>query len=162
LGDVGGDGVGVTSGSVIAMFESGALGTTFSPSYVGGTATLLASASLTTLSNTSGASTGIASLGYLDFSSTAQIALILFPSSSQVGDKPASIYNGAIPYGTVAKQYSFYAKDIAIEGVTSAKEYYFDIKDAHLGNTNWGMIFQTGQNNNNTRYFFMPSSGSAP
>ena len=163
LGDVGGDGVGVTSGSVIAMFESGALGTTFSPSYVGGTATLLASASLTTLSNTSGAGTGIASLGYLDFSSTAQIALILFPSSSQVGDKPASMYNGGIPYGYGSnKQYSFYAKDIAIEGVTNAKEYYFDIKDAHLGNTNWGMIFQTGQNNNNTRYFLMPSSGSAP
>jgi len=145
------------------MFESGALGTTFSPSYVGGTATLLASASLTTLSNTSGAGTGIASLGYLDFSSTAQIALILFPSSSQVGDKPASMYNGGIPYGYGSnKQYSFYAKDIAIEGVTNAKEYYFDIKDAHLGNTNWGMIFQTGQNNNNTRYFLMPSSGSAP
>ena len=163
LGDTGGDGVGVTSGSVIAMFESGALGNTFSPSYVGGTATLLASASLTTLSNTSGTGTGIASLGYLDFSSTAQIALILFPSSSQVGDKPNSMYNGAIPYGSgTAKQYSFYAKDIAIEGVSGTKEYYFDLENSHLGHSNWGMIFQTGQNNNNTRYFLMPSSGSAP
>ena len=163
LGDSGGDGVGVNSGSVIAMFESGALGTTFSPSYVGGTATLLASASITTLSNTSGTGTGIASLGYLDFSSTTQIALILFPSSSQVGDKPNSMYNGAIPYGSgTAKQYSFYAKDIAIEGVSGTKEYYFDLENPHLGNSNWGMIFQTGQSNNNTRYFLMPSSGSAP
>ena len=163
LGDVGGDGVGITSGSVIAMFQSGALGTTFSPSYVGGDNELLASASLTTLSNTSGTSTGLASLGYLDFSGDAQIALFLFPSSSEVGDKPASMYNGAIPYGSgTAKQYSLYAKDIAIEGVVSTAVYYFELESAHLGHTNWGMIFQTGQNNNNSRLFLMPSSGSAP
>ena len=163
LGDVGGDGVGITSGSVIAMFQSGALGTTFSPAHVGGDNELLASASLTTLSNTSGTSTGLASFGYLDFSGDAQIALFLFPSSSaELGDKPASIYNGAIPYGSTAKQYSLYAKDIAIAGTSTSAIYYFELESAHLGHTNWGMIFQTGQNNNNTRYFLMPSSGSAP
>jgi len=163
LGDVGGDGVGITSGSVIAMFQSGALGTTFSPSHVGGDNELLYSSSLTTLSNTSGTSTGLASFGYLDFSGDAKIALFLFTSSSEVGDKPASMYNGAIPYGSgTAKQYSLYAKDIAIEGVVSTAVYYFELESAHLGHTNWGMIFQTGQNNNNTRYFLMPSTGSAP
>ena len=162
LGDVGGDGVDITSGSIIAMFQSGALGTTFSPSHVGGDNELLYSSSLTTLSNTSGTGTGLASFGYLDFSGDAQISLFLFPSSSEVGDKPASMYNGAIPYGSTAKQYSLYAKDIAIEGVVSTAVYYFELENAHLGHTNWGMIFQTGQNNNNSRLFLMPSSGSAP
>lgn len=163
LGDVGGDGVGITSGSVIAMFQSGALGTTFSPSHVGGDNELLYSSSLTTLSNTSGTSTGLASFGYLDFSGDAQIALFLFPSSSEVGDKPASMYNGDIPYGSgTAKQYSLYAKDAAIPGVVSTAVYYFELESAHLGHTNWGMIFQTGQNTSNTRLFLMPSSGSAP
>jgi hypothetical protein len=163
LGDVGGDGVGITSGSVIAMFQSGALGTTFSPSHVGGDNELLYSSSLTTLSNTSGTGTGLASFGYLDFSGDAQIALFLFPSASVVGDKPATMYNGGIPYGSgTAKQYSLYAKDIAIEGVTSAGIYYFELENDHLGHTNWGMIFQTGQNNNNSRLFLMPSTGSAP
>ena len=163
LGDGGGDGIGVSSGSVIAMFESGALGTTFSPSYVGGTATLLASASLTTLSNTSGTSTGIASLGYLDFTSPSQIALILFPSSSAVGDKPKTMYNGALPDSSAtAKEYAFYAKDLGLPGVSSTAVYYFDTETAHLGNSNWGMIFQTGQSTNNTRYYLMPDSGSAP
>ena len=73
------------------------------------------------------------------------------------------MYNGGIPYGSgTAKQYSLYAKDIAIEGVTSAGIYYFELENDHLGHTNWGMIFQTGQNNNNSRLFLMPSTGSAP
>ena len=72
------------------------------------------------------------------------------------------MYNGAIPYGSTAKQYSLYAKDAAIEGVVSTAVYYFELESAHLGHTNWGMIFQTGQNTSNTRLFLMPSSGSAP
>ena len=57
------------------------------------------------------------------------------------------MYNGGIPYGSgTAKQYSLYAKDIAIEGVTSAGIYYFELENYHLGHTNWGMIFQTGPN----------------
>jgi len=163
LGDVGGDGTGITSGSVIAMFQSGALGTTFSPAYVGGDNELLASSSLTTLSNTSGTSTGLASLGYLDFSSDAQIALFLFPSASVVGDKPKTMYNGTLPDSSpTALEYALYAKDVAIPGVSSAAVYYFETENAHLGHSNWGMILQTGQNNNNTRYYLMPDSASAP
>ena len=124
---------------------------------------MLASASLTTLSNTSGTSTGIASLGYLDFTSPSQIALILFPSSSAVGDKPKTMYNGALPDSSAtSKEYAFYAKDLGLPGVSSTAVYYFDTETAHLGNSNWGMIFQTGQSTNNTRYYLMPDSGSAP
>ena len=163
LGDTGGDGVGITSGSVIAMFQSGALGTTFSPVHVGGDNELLASSSLTTLSNTSGTSTGLASFGYLDFSSDAQIALFLFPSASVLGDKPKTMFNGSLPDGTPTDlEYALYAKDTAIPGVSSAAVYYFETENEHLGHSNWGMIFQTGQNNNNTRYYLMPDSASAP
>jgi hypothetical protein len=163
LGDSGGDGVGITSGSVIAMFQSGALGTTFSPAHVGGDNELLASSSLTTLSNTSGTSTGLASFGYLDFSSDAQIALFLFPSASVLGDKPKTMFNGSLPDGTPTDlEYALYAKDTAIPGVSSAAVYYFETENEHLGHSNWGMIFQTGQNNNNTRYYLMPDSASAP
>ena len=165
LGDAGGDGTGITSGSVIAMFESGALGTTFTPSYVGGACTLIASASLDRLNNdnTNDTGSGLASLGYLNFSSTAQIALFLFPSASVVAAKPGNMYTGTLPDSSpTAGEYALYAKDIAIPGVVSAAEYYFDLEEEHLGYSNWGMILQTGQNNNNSRYYLVPSSGSNP
>jgi len=163
LGDVGGDGTGITSASVIAMFESGALGTTFTDAYINGDCELIASSSLSTLSNTSGTSTGLASLGYLNFTSDAQIALFLFPSASVVGDKPKTMYNGTLPDSTgTALEYALYAKDTAIPGVSSTAIYYFDTEEPHLGYSNWGMILQTGQNNNNTRYYLMPDSASAP
>ena len=36
-------------------------------------------------------------------------------------------------------------------GVSATSVYYFDIENAHLGSTQWGMIFQHGQSTNNTR-----------
>ena len=73
------------------------------------------------------------------------------------------MYNGALPdsYAT-AKEYAFYAKDLGLPGVSATSVYYFDIENAHLGSTQWGMIFQHGQSTNNTRYYLMPDSGSAP
>jgi len=165
LGDTGGDGVGVTSGSVIAMFESGALGTTFSDSLVSGDCELVTSASLTRLNNDNTADTGsgIASFGTIDFSADAQIALILFPSASVVDAKPSSMFNGVLPNGSAtAGEYALFAKDTTPAGVISTAVYYFDLENPHLGYSNWGMILQTGQNNNVTRYYMVPSSGSAP
>ena len=73
------------------------------------------------------------------------------------------MYNAGLPNGSaVAGEYALYASDIAIPGVVGAAVYYFDLESAHLGYTNWGMIFQTGQNNNNSKYYLVPSSGSAP
>ena len=43
MGDSGGDGVGIEAGSVIAKLQSGSLGTTFNPTYVGGTMLLFGS-----------------------------------------------------------------------------------------------------------------------
>ena len=165
LGDGGGDGVGITSGSVIAMFESGALGTTFSDSLVSGDCELVTSASLTRLNNDNTADTGsgIASFGTIDFSVDAQIALILFPSASVVDAKPSTMFNGVLPNGSAtAGEYALFAKDTTPAGVISTAVYYFDLESPHLGYSDWGMILQTGQNNNVTRYYLVPSSGSAP
>jgi len=161
LGDTDADGIGITSGSVIAMLQSGSLGSTFTPSYIGGACTLHKSSSLSTMSDTS--ATGISTLGYFNFSSTSQRLLIIFPSASNLGGKPASMYDGVPPdsIGT-ANEYYTYAKDAAIPGTIGTGVYYFDLQSAYQGYTRWGMIFSEGKNTNNSRYYLMPDTASAP
>ena len=72
------------------------------------------------------------------------------------------MYNGSPAGSSTVKEYYIYAKDIAIPGVSSTSVYYFDLENSHGGYDEWGMVFQTGQNNNNTRYYMMPASSSAP
>ena len=162
LGDSGGDGVGITSGSVIAHLQSGSLGTTFNPSYVGGTMTLHKSASLSTMSDS--ATTGLSQLGYFNFSSGGdQRLIILFASASNQGGKPVSMYDGVPPDSTgTANEYYIYAKDASIPGTLGTGVYYFNLQNAHQGYTKWGMIFAEGENTNNSRYYLMPDSASAP
>jgi hypothetical protein len=161
LGDNGADGIAIDSGSVIAMFQSGSLGSTFTPSYIGGACTLYKSSSLTNLSDTS--ATGLSTLGYLNFSSTSQRVLILFASASNLGGKPASMYDSAPPDPTgTPNEYYVYAKDAAIPGTMGTGIYYFNLQTPHQGYSRWGMIFGEGKNNNNTRYYLMPDSASAP
>ena len=161
LGDNGADGIAIDSGSVIAMFQSGSLGNTFTPSYIGGACTLYKSSSLTNLSDTS--ATGISTLGYLNFSSTSQRVLILFASASNLSGKPASMYDSAPPDPTgTPNEYYVYAKDAAIPGTMGTGIYYFNLQTPHQGYSRWGMIFGEGKNNNNTRYYLMPDSASAP
>jgi hypothetical protein len=161
LGDNGADGIGIDSGSVIAMLQSGSLGSTFTPSYIGGVCTLHKSGSLSTMSDTS--ATGISTLGFFNFSSTSQTLLIVFPSASNLGGKPASMYDSVPPDATgTANEYYTYAKDAAIPGTIGTGVYYFNLQSAYQGYTRWGMIFAEGQNTNNTRYYLMPDTASAP
>jgi len=161
LGDAGADGIGIDSGSVIAMLQSGSLGSTFTPSYIGGLCTLHKSGSLTTMSDTS--ATGISTLGFFNFVSTAQRLLIVFPSASNLGGKPASMYDSVPPDATgTANEYYTYAKDAAIPGTIGTGVYYFNLQSAYQGYTRWGMIFAEGKNTNNTRYYLMPDTASAP
>ena len=161
LGDAGADGIGIDSGSVIAMLQSGSLGSTFTPSYIGGVCTLHKSGSLSTMSDTS--ATGISTLGFFNFVSTAQRLLIVFPSASNLGGKPASMYDSVPPDATgTANEYYTYAKDAAIPGTIGTGVYYFNLQSAYQGYTRWGMIFAEGKNTNNTRYYLMPDTASAP
>ena len=162
MGDTGGDGIGIVSGSLIAMLQSGSLGlSSFSPSYVGGTATLLKTGSLTTLSDSN--STGVSTLGYINFSGGSNRLLIIFPSASNLAAKPVSMYDGVPPDTTgTAGEYYLYAKDSAIPGTIGSGVYYFDLQTPISSYSRWGVIFAEGKNTNNTRYFLMPDTASAP
>ena len=161
MGDQDADGVGITSGSIIAHLQSGSIGSTFTPTYVGGTATLHASASLSTLSDTG--TSGVSTLGYLNFSGTSQRLMIVFASASNLGGKPASMYDGVPPDSSqTANEYYVYAKDAAIPGTIGTGVYYFDTESETEGYSRWGVIFAEGKNTNNSRYYLMPDSASAP
>lgn len=162
MGDSGGDGVGIEAGSVIAKLQSGSLGTTFNPTYVGGTMQLFGSSSKTTLSDSS--ATGLSSFGYINFSSGGSKRLVVvFPSASNQGGKPVSMYDGVPPDSTgTANEYYVYAKDASIPGTIGTGVYYFNTENAVEGYTRWGMIFAEGENTNNSRYYLMPDSASAP
>ena len=160
MGDNGADEVDVTSGSFIAMLQSGSIGSNFTPSFVGGLATLHKSASLSTMSDSN--SEGISTLGYFNFAASERLCII-FPSSSAQGGRPASMYDGVPPDSTgTTDEYYVYAKDASIPGTIATGIYYFNLETAINGVSRWGMIFAEGKNTNNSRYFLMPDSASAP
>ena len=165
LGDSGGDNVGVEAGSVIDKFASGSIGSSsFSPSYVGGTVNVVASKSLADMSDSNSA--GLSTLGYANFTSGgSKRLLVLFPSASNLDSKPVSMYDGVPPDSTgTAGEFYVYAKDAAIAGTISTGVYYFPLHGSFQseGYNRWGMIFAEGENTNNSRYFLMPDSASAP
>ena len=162
LGDAGADETNITSGSVIANFMSGSIGSSsFTPSYIGQNVTLYASASKVTLSDSSNA--GLSTLGFINFSATSSLFIVLFPSSSLLDDKPVSMYDGVPPDSTGTNgEYYVYSKDASIPGTTTTGIYYFNPNVIKEGSTRWGMIFAEGKNTNNTRYYLMPDSASAP
>ena len=154
-------GVDIEAGSVIAKLQSGSLGQTFDPTYVGGKMLLFASSSKSTLSDSS--ATGVSSFGYINFSGTSRRLMIVFPSASNQGGKPVSMYDGVPPDSTgTANEYYVYAKDASIPGTIGTGVYYFNTENAVEGYSRWGMIFAEGENTNNSRYYLMPDSASAP
>ena len=163
-GDVGADEVGIESGSIIAHLQSGSLGSTFNTSY-GATATVTlyhSSSTMTTLDDNNGGN-GVSSLGYFNFSGGSQHVLIVFPSSSALAGKPASMYDGVPPDSTgTDNEFYLYAKDASIPGTLGSGVYYFNTENAVQGNTRWGMIYSEGKNTNNSRAYLMPDSASAP
>jgi len=161
-GDAGADETAVVSGSVVSHFQSGGIGSTFGTSYgAPATLTLIRTASLTDLSDSS--NTGTSQLGYFNFSGGAQHVIIIFASSSLVKGKPRSMYDGVPPDSTgTAKEYYTYAKNASIPGTMGSGVYYFDTTDAIDGVSRWGMVFGEGKNTNNSKYYLMPDSASAP
>ena len=75
------------------------------------------------------------------------------------------MYDGVPPDSTgTAGEFYVYAKDAAIAGTISTGVYYFPLHGSFQseGYHRWGMIFAEGENTNNSRYFLMPDSASAP
>jgi len=144
----------ITSGSLIAMLQSGSIGSTeFTPSTVPVKVSLFKSASLENLSGSS----GISSVGSIDFSSTGSILMIVFPSQSLVEDKPAQMYDGSLPTGVdEVKQYYLYQDNtVGIDGVSNSGIYYFDTEDFVEGHKRWGMIFQEQYNSSAATYYLI-------
>lgn len=164
MGDAGGDGVGIESGSLIAKLQSGSLGSTFTSPY-GAPATVTlyhSSSTLTTLDDNNGGN-GISSFGYFNFSGGSQHVAIVFPSSSALAGKPASMYDGVPPDSSgTNNEFYLYAKDASIPGTLASGVYYFDTENPVQGNSRWGIIYAEGKNTNNSRAFLMPDSASAP
>ncbi len=141
----------VTSGSLIAMLQSGSIGSTgFTPSTVPFKVNLFKTGSLVNLSG----SAGISSVGSINFSQTGSILMIVFPSQSLVADKPASMYDGSIPTGQdeVKEYYLYQDNTVGIDGVSNSGVIYFDTENFVEGNKRWGMIFQEQYNSSTATY----------
>jgi hypothetical protein len=141
----------VTSGSLVAMLQSGSIGATeFTPSTVPLKVSLFKSASLENLSG----SLGISSVGTIDFSATGSILMVVFPSQSLVINKPAQMYDGNLPTGVdEVKQYYLYQDNtVSIDGVANSGIYYFDTEDFVEGHKRWGIIFAEGYNSSAAVY----------
>ena len=145
----------ITSGSLVAMLQSGSLGTTgFTPSTVPFKVNLFKSASLENLSG----SQGISSVGEINFSVTSSMLMVVFPSQSLVINKPTTMYDGALPTGVdQVKQYYLYQDNtLGIDGVSNSGIYYFETQDFVEGNKRWGMIFQEEFNASAATYYLVP------
>jgi len=73
------------------------------------------------------------------------------------------MYDGVPPDSTgTNNEYYVYAKDASIPGTIGTGVYYFDTESDVEGYSRWGVIFAEGKNTNNSRYYLMPDSASAP
>lgn len=155
LGDPGADGLSIIANSPIDKFISGSI--SISPITVpGGTVTLIKSGSLPSL-------TSLNTLGNLNFSAAIQQIIILFPSGSNLGAQPSSMYDGTLPASSpVANRYALYDANPTIPGVVGSGIYYFDLLTSKDGYSRWGMIFSESGNQNNATFHIVPDSGSAP
>jgi len=144
----------ITSGSLIAMLQSGSLGSSsFTPATVPLKVSLFKTGSLVNLSG----SAGISSVGSINFSQTGSILMIVFPSQSLVADKPASMYDGSIPTGQdeVKEYYLYQDNTVGIDGVSNSGVIYFDTENFVEGNKRWGMIFQEQYNSSTATYYLI-------
>ena len=64
--------------------------------------------------------------------------------------------------GQVESKLSFKTPDASIPGTVASGVYYFPVENTTEGSDTWGMVFAEGKNTNNSRYFLMPDSASAP
>jgi hypothetical protein len=144
-GDAGGDELAIVSGSLIAHFESGSIGSlSFTPSYVGNKVTLKASGSLSNLSG----SNGIHSFGFIDLANSSSILMWLFPSQSLLNDKPADLFTGSQAESgdvdDIGEYYLYKDNFTGVDGLLVSSVYYFDTQNFVEGNKRWGMVYVTG------------------
>ena len=139
----------VLTGSVLAHFQSGSLGSNFTPAFVygsqGGTlagnspCVLINNANLTQLKGSS----GIKSLGVVESDNNDHLVLFIFPSSSTLNHKPNDIdgshnYTGDDNADSLRK-YKLRDADSPF-GTISGQVIYFNTSESYFGYNTWGMI----------------------
>jgi hypothetical protein len=170
-----GSGAGVNQGSLVGLFQSGSIGSSsfaLTEPGTGQTVTRQASASfLDLLDDVPSSENGLSTLGSLNFSSgtTPKTLLILFPSASNLENKPYNLsgidsepmFNASFPGSHVNGRYGIYYKN-GLSGTLTTRILYFDLQNAYQGYSTWGMIFATGGSTNVGTYYYLADSGSAP
>ena len=143
IGSLNGDEVvtSVVSGSILERFIAGDIGdSTITVS--NGSATLAASGGLRDLKD-------LENLGAIDFSSGNRMLVILFPDTTDLSNRPASMYDLSLPSPQdAAGRYALYA-NATIAGTTASGLMFFDTSSPVNGHTNWiAILSETGSSGN--------------
>lgn len=143
LGSLNGDEIvtSVVSGSILERFIAGDIGdSTITVS--NGSATLSASDGLRDLKD-------LENLGAIDFSAGNRMLVILFPDTSNLSNRPASMYDLSLPSPQdAAGRYALYA-NATIAGTTASGLIFFNTSSPVNGHSNWiGLVSETGSSGN--------------
>jgi len=143
LGSVNGDEIvtSVSSNSILQSFVAGNIGSQ-EIVVTNGTAELAASGGLRDLKD-------LDTLGAIDFSSGNRMLVILFPDTSELDNKPSSMYDLSLPSPTdAAGRYAIYA-NATIAGTTASGLMFFTTSSPIDGYTSWiAILAETGSSGN--------------
>ena len=165
LGDIGGDDVGITSGSFMGQLKAGKIGDATITEAGGEQMVLIASQSLNHLANDGGTSTfrQFGNIALNGNSDNGHQFIVLYPSSSQVFQKPNSLRAGL--GGSTAREFTVFNDNSSSDQAVTAGLHYFSTDSGVkvFGNDRWGMIFALDASTNPTQFYhLLSSSGSAP
>jgi hypothetical protein len=143
LGSLNGDEIvtSVVSGSILERFVAGDIGNS-TITVSNGSATLSASGGLRDLKD-------LENLGAIDFSTGNRMLVILFPDTSDLSNRPASMYDLSLPSPQdAAGRYALYA-NATIAGTTASGLMFFSTSSPVDGHTNWiAILSETGSSGN--------------
>ena len=166
LGDAGGDDAGITSGSFMGHLKIGKIGDSTITNTDGKQMLLIASQSVNHLASSGSGHSTIRQFGNINLSGNSDNGhqfILLYPSSSQVFQKPASLRAGL--GGSTAKEFTVFNDNASSDQAVTAGLHYFstDAGVKVFGNDRWGMIFALDASTNPTQFYhLLSSSGSAP
>ena len=166
LGDSGGDDSGITSGSFMGHLKVGNIGDATITNADGKQMILVASQSVNHLASSGSGHSTVRQFGNINLSGNSDNGhqfILLYPSSSQVFQKPASLRAGL--GGSTVKEFTVFNDNASSDQAVTAGLHYFgtDAGVKVFGNDSWGMIFALDASTNPTQFYhLLSSSGSAP
>ena len=155
----------MTSGSFMGQLKAGNISNPTITEAGGQQMILVASQSVNHLANNGGTST-FRQFGNINLSGNSDNGhqfMVLYPSSSQVFQKPHTLRAGL--GGSTAREFTVFNDNSSSDQAVTAGLHYFstDAGVKILGNDRWGMSFALDASTNPTQFYHLiPSSGSAP